>query len=81
MRKIVGTHRTNNCVGICGSSGLKRFISISGFENINLASPDDHLPKLDFIFYFEKLYDGRSANAEIEETENQLYTVLIAKAP
>ena len=64
MRKIVITQRTNNCTGICRRAGVKGFLSILGVDNINLASLDDHLPNLDFVFYFETWYDGRSANAE-----------------
>ena len=81
MNKIVINQRTKNCVGVFGRYGVKIFIFRYGVDNINLASPDDHLPKLDFVFYFETWYDGRSANTEIEETENQPYTVLISEAP
>ena len=39
------------------------------------------LPKLNFLFYFERWYDGRSANVKIDDMENQTYTVLISEAP
>ena len=81
MRKILITQRTKQCAGICGCYGVKRFLSIFRFDNINLVSPDDHFPKLDFVFYFETWYSGRSANEAIYETENHPYTVLIAEVP
>ena len=81
MRNIVSNQRTNKFARICGSSGVKGFLSIFGVDNINLASPDDHFPKLDFVFYFETWYSGRSANEAIYETENHPYTVLIAEVP
>ena len=81
MRKILITQRTKQCAGICGCYGVKGFLSIFGFDNINLASPDDHFPKLDFVFYFETWYDGCSGNAAIDEIENQPYTLLIVESP
>ena len=81
MRNIVSTQTTNNCAGICGRFGVKVFISIFGVDNINLASPDDHFPNIDFVFYFETWYHGHSSNEAIDETENQPYNLLIAEAP
>ena len=57
------------------------FHSRFGVENINLASPDYHLSKLDFVFYFELWYDGHSANVAIGESENHPDTLLISEGP
>ena len=81
MRNIISTQTTENCAGICGHFGVKVFISIFGVDNINLASPDDHFPKLDFVFSLKPWYDGRSVDALIDETEDHLSTLLIAEAP
>ena len=78
MNKIVINQRTKNCVGVFGRYGVKIFIFRYGVDNINLAYPDDHFPKLDFVFSLKPWYDGRSVDALIDETANHPDTVLIA---
>ena len=79
MNNIVSTQRNKNFSGICGSSGVKGFLSSLGVDNIIFASPDNHLPKLDFVFYFEPWYDGNRYDADIDDTVNHPYTTLVSE--
>ena len=68
-------------MGIYGRYGVKLFLSRFGVDNINLAYPDDNLPKLDFLSYFEPWYDGWSSNVVIGEVVNHTDTLCIVESP
>ena len=81
MRNIVSAQTTNDFAGIYGSYGAKVFLSIFWVDNIKLAPPDDQYPKLYFVFSFEPWYYGYSDHTEMDDTEIQADTVLIAELP
>ena len=75
MTNTVSNQSTNNCAGICGCAGVKGFLSIFGVKNIKLASPDDHFPKLDFVFTLKHGMMGAVSMRQLmrQKTRHTLY--------
>ena len=70
MRDILIAHSINNFSRICGSIGVKGFLSRFGFDNVYFASPDNHITEIDFVFYFEPWDNRNSSDEKTDKTEN-----------